>query len=394
MNNQIGHESKKILLLGYSTRAAAESAFRADYSITSMDFFGDKDQLRWAKNTSFLRDVKKSFSIRELLRFALQLPRSNLIYTANLENYSSTIEVLTKHHTLLGNSSPVLNRVRNTMWLRDFCYRNRINYPQTYSSNEIKLAENLQGKSWLVKPAQGGGGHKIQFWENQVIDSSLILQEEIHGIPFSIQFLSTPDSFLVLDISEQLIGIPKIPKKKFLYAGNILPLSIERIPKMQKKSMQSKSTFKKECIRIVTLLTKEIPLVGYNGIDCILNKQGIWLLEVNPRPTAVIDLCDRRFDFSSIDLHCKASKGLLPRKRPSPNSKTTHYGKAIVYAHKTVKIPSTDHWFTLDRRDIPWPGSTIGAGSPICTVFAQADSRKTLLDQIEKKTQEVHDELI
>jgi predicted ATP-grasp superfamily ATP-dependent carboligase len=48
-------------------------------------------------------------------------------------------------------------------------------------------------------------------------------------------------------------------------------------------------------------------------------------------------------------------------------------GKAIVFAKAAVTAGDTRRWLESGHvRDVPWPGTSISRGEPICTVFATA----------------------
>ena len=51
------------------------------------------------------------------------------------------------------------------------------------------------------------------------------------------------------------------------------------------------------------------------------------------------------------------------------------WGKAIVYATRTVAAPDTTAWLARGVRDVPHPGEVIRAGHPICTVIASGPTR-------------------
>jgi predicted ATP-grasp superfamily ATP-dependent carboligase len=107
-------------------------------------------------------------------------------------------------------------------------------------------------------------------------------------------------------------------------------------------------------------------LRGLNGIDFMLDQNGWKLLELNPRPTATLELWDVAPMPSLLKLHVQAFLGRLPAALPSL---TWSLAVAVVYASDQLAIPADFVWpdWCSDR---PSAGSLIAAGEPICTVRA------------------------
>jgi len=57
----------RILIVGFSTRAIAESAVRGGYDVVTIDYFGDRDQKELVENHSLMRDFQLNFSAKALL---------------------------------------------------------------------------------------------------------------------------------------------------------------------------------------------------------------------------------------------------------------------------------------------------------------------------------------
>ncbi len=90
-----------------------------------------------------------------------------------------------------------------------------------------------------------------------------------------------------------------------------------------------------------------------------------WLLEVNPRPGATLDIFEPPME-SLFALHMAACEGKLA---PTPHYRDGAKAAAIVYAEQDIaSVPVLD-WprWTADR---PPAGSAIKAGEPLCTVYA------------------------
>jgi predicted ATP-grasp superfamily ATP-dependent carboligase len=109
-------------------------------------------------------------------------------------------------------------------------------------------------------------------------------------------------------------------------------------------------------------------LVGLNGLDFMM-RDGEWsALEVNPRPTATMDLYDPDFPRGLLDWHMRATRGELP-DAPVPDGPARAHG--IVRAPFAWEVPA-DFRFPEWCRDLPDPLARFSPGDPVCTVHAAA----------------------
>jgi len=377
----------RILILGLSTRAIAESAVRGGYSVITLDYFGDRDQKELMRNYSLRRDFHLGFSARALLEASRQLDFEAVVYISNLENYPDVVKELAKGHILLGNSPRTLREVRHWPTLRSFCCEAGIPFPATQFAGEPLP----RGKPWLRKPIRSGGGHGISFWRREPLDANHLLQEYIEGIHASAAFVADGQDCVLIGVTEQLIGREELGARGFSWCGNILPLDLPP---------QGVEAVLDAVEEIAAKLTRRFGLWGANGLDFVLARRGEgyipYLVEVNPRYTASMELVEWAYGLNIFDLHVRSFDGELPSfSLREKFQRLGFYGKGIVYAQADVVVPETAGWREKGRRDIPFPGERIGAGHPICTVLAQGESRDEcwhrLLAEAEALRQEINE---
>ena len=82
-----------VLIVGLSTRAAAESAARAGFSVTAIDAYGDLDQHPSVRCLSMPHDFGAPFGPRALARAARGIESDALVYLSSLENHPRTDRV-------------------------------------------------------------------------------------------------------------------------------------------------------------------------------------------------------------------------------------------------------------------------------------------------------------
>jgi len=112
-------------------------------------------------------------------------------------------------------------------------------------------------------------------------------------------------------------------------------------------------------------------LVGLNGLDFLLRGRRWLALEVNPRPTATVELYDPDYPQGLFDWHLRACEGELPDRTARPRAVRAH---AVVYAPAGGHVTAA---FRFPRwcRDLPHPGTWVAPGEPVCTVHAAASDR-------------------
>lgn len=360
-----------ILITGLSTRAIAESAVRGGHQVITLDYFGDRDQRALVENYALSRDFGLPFSARALLQASRGLEFEAVVYISNLENHPEVVEELSRGRVLLGNAPTVLRRVRDWRALRAFCLEAGIACPTTLLPGEKKNSLDPGECGWLRKPVRSGGGHGIRPWAGEPLDEDHILQAYVAGRSASAAFVADGQRSVVIGLTEQLIGRRELGAQGFAWCGNILPLTLppaERVAVLETVE------------RMATRLTRRFGLRGVNGIDLVIADGGpsVFLLEVNPRYTASMELVERAYGLNVFSLHLEALAGRLPDFSLAKHLcfQDSYVGKGIVYARRTVTLPETAGWTEQNRRDIPFPGERIEAGHPVCTVLAEGEGQE------------------
>ena len=374
-----------ILLAGITVRMLAELAARAGYSVVSLDYFGDADLRRLCPGISLLRDRNMGYTPEILANTAGEIDAPSVVYGASLENHPHHVARLGRNRTLLGNTPQTLQRVRDpwqlaaTLGSAGFCF------PQTK-----RPGADLQpdpGKEWLWKPLRSGGGHSVQPWSGQSFAKEGILQERLAGMVGSAAFVANGLEGIVVGVTEQLVGNELFGAGGFRYCGNMLP------PPLPRDEMLSLLA---EVRAIVNLLTAEFGLMGLNGLDFIWHEASsgdegrVCTIEINPRPTAPLELMEQAYDLNLFAAHVQAFSGQLPFfDLESILQDAPAAGKAILFAEKDITVGDTSDWFEQGIRDIPYPGEHIKQGNPVCTVLATAASPESCKHKLEQRVAEI-----
>lgn len=361
-------------MLGVSTRALAESAVAGGHDVVAVDYFGDQDLWRVAESYALQRDLHLPLSAQGLGEAARRVEADAVAYTANLENHPKVVEGLAGERLLLGNESAVLQEVRDWRTLRAFFQETGIPHPVTLFPGEERRADP-EG-SWLLKPARSGGGHGIHPWDGKPLGGSQILQAQVEGRPASVAFVADGRESRVLGLTEQLVGRRELGASGFTWSGNILPLDL---------ALSDGGDLLRRVEEMVSQLTRRFGLVGVNGVDLVVTREPDgalcpYVVEVNPRYSASMELVERAYGVTVFSLHLEGLAGRLPRFSLSERLYDKFYGKGIVYAKRTATIVDTDGWIELGIRDVPPSGQCIEAGHPVCTVFSGGRDRQACFD--------------
>ncbi|MFN2433156.1 MAG: ATP-grasp domain-containing protein [Gemmatimonadota bacterium] len=378
-----------VLLVAMSSRALADSALRAGFRPSTVDWFGDLDQKSRVANVALGRDLGLPYSAAAAARCAARLSARAVAYGADLENHPAAVARLARGRELLGNPPAVLRAVRDPE--RVFAALGAAGVPTPRTLARRPAGGLPPGARWLRKPRAGGGGVGVALASGAASRPrrAEVLQELLEGPSFSLAFLADGARALPLALSLQLEEREAFGAAPFAYCG-----SVSRLP----EDIDTGSV-REQAWRAAQAVTRAFGLRGWNGMDFLLRRGEVVPLEVNPRHTSSMELWDepRRPLFAD---HVRACRGSLEGDWPADGWLRAHAGtrgKAILFARVSVRVGDSARWLELRglrpaaasraRRprggavaswpesavaDLPHPGERIPAGRPVCTLFAAA----------------------
>src|SRR5262249_33306454 len=177
-------------------------------------------------------------------------------------------------------------------------------------------------------------------------------QSRVRGTPVSALLLANGVCAMALGLSEQWTC--PTPRQPFRYGGAVRPAGIA--PALAARLAES-------ACRLAVALS----LTGLNSADFMVDGDDFWILEINPRPGATLDIFET--DGSSLfSLHMAACAGNLIEEAPRLDGAKA---SAILYAEGDVIVPQRFEWpnWSSDR---PNAGITMRPREPLCTVHADA----------------------
>ncbi len=362
-----------LLIIGGSVRAAAMSARKAGFEPWAIDRFADAD-LR-----GVTRHVQRYDELSQLLQLARSMPDADWMYTGPLENSPQLIEQLARQRKLLGNSGLPLQQARNPWCLAAAFQKAGLPIPAVGRSGEVPVVGD-----WLVKPLRAAGGFGIARLgppSSRTVErsDSMYFQQFIPGRSIGAIFLGAGGSAAFVGATEQLLGSAWGGTREFQYVGSVGPLVLAP------EHFQALT-------RIGECIANSFQIQGLFGVDAIIDEEGVWPVEVNPRYTASVEIIERALNVATIGWHVAACRhGKLPKIALAPDETMERHGKAIVYATRQLvidarleqelgakNIADTDPIIA----DIPRAGTSINEGEPIVTVFATGKTNQLVEERL------------
>lgn len=350
-----------LLLVAISARALARSACRAGMAATAVDAFGDVDTMTQAQRWRHAPLVPQGgFNPKALLDAIDQvcLKPATLVYGAGFEPCPGMLDQLAERHTIAGNSASALRAVQDSQ--RWFPLLDRLGIPHP----TVRWEPPYDTSDWLRKrTASSGGRHVLAAVAvtPEAESDDWYFQRRIDGHVLSMLFLADGHTMRTVGVN-RLLTAPPEAVSPWVWSGAVRPAGLATRLRGQVEDA-------------ARALVKVLGLRGLNGLDFIV-KDGHWfLLELNPRPTATLELWDVSPMPPLLALHLRACEGELPETLPPlPGGQAMR----VVYAGRTVQVPAGLRW-SADHRDRPRTGEIIQRGEPICTVHSWARSSGSAL---------------
>ncbi|CAD6543594.1 hypothetical protein LMG27952_04062 [Paraburkholderia hiiakae] len=352
-----------IVVAGLSARMLAESAQRAGWRVIALDAFGDSDTRRAAACWEPIGNPATLTLDPARTRAALERASglrgvTGWIAGSGFEACPELLHTGIESLPLIGNSREAYDAVRSPKRFFALLEECGIAFPETH----MERPRNPQG--WLCKHANATGAWHIHLADatddcTRNDSSDTYYQRLCSGRSMSALFLATGRSATVLGINEQIV-VPH-GAHPFVWRGAIGPIPVP--PRLEKQVRHAVQT-----------IVAASGLVGLNSLDFLSDGERCIVLEVNARPSATMALHDHGTRAPLLAQHVRACRGELPeipdaKDRPAPPV----HGQLVVFAQGDhIATPAFD---AQARRlgwchDIPVAGSTIAAGTPLCTVSA------------------------
>jgi predicted ATP-grasp superfamily ATP-dependent carboligase len=329
----------------------AQLAVADGHEVIALDRFGDVDLRAVASGAS-------AGSSDELAQLADGIDADAVVYGGDFENRPDLVARLAEGRELLGTPPERLAAVRDPWAVGAAARAAGARAPETRLDRG--RAASHPG-AWLCKPRQGGGGRGVRRWAGGRVARGEILQRRIDGLSCSAVAIGDGHRAAVLGLTEQLHR-----PRGYGWIGNVTP---PRLPDSELAELDGQ--LRAVCAEVEA----RFGVLGVFGVDAVWDGRHAWVLEVNPRAPASLEL----FGPGCFEAHLRGALGLDLRSVDPPAA--TPRVKLVLFAERDVRAPDPGWWPADLVRDIPQPGQTIECGVPLCTLVSADESVSDLADR-------------
>lgn len=342
-------DDSPLLVIAISGRALAQSARRAGHRVQVLDCFGDEDTRAAAEAVEVVvQPGAIRFDRRRLLRALEQVPEAPVVYGSGFEGRVALLARLGRDRRVHGNRPEVVVAARDPQ--RFFPLLDTLELPHP----EIAAIPPVSLEGWLTKQGGGAGGAQVRLAGSTDRRARSYYQRLHPGVPMSVLFLADGRQARILGYNEQWTA-PR-PGLPFLYGGAVSRVELP-------------PTVAEGVAAAAERLSASLGLRGLNGIDFLLHEDQWSILELNPRPTATVELYDADYAEGLVAWHLRASEGELPAQaEPGPSR-----AAMVIHAPRPWTVPEGFR-FPLWCTDLPSAGTVMRDGDPVCSVHAEADT--------------------
>ncbi len=358
-----------IIVLANSARALAASAGRAGFAPLAIDVFGDDDTREMSFATIALEGGLSAGLISGKVAGAVEcLTRAydpvGLVYGSGFEQQPELIAAIARMTRIFGNDAETIERSKDPLVLARLCAAVGISHPS------ITFAAPQEPEGWLMKARGGSGGaHVTTVRRGWPAPPDCYFQRRVTGENVSALFVADGHTAEIIGLSAQWRS--PTPASPFRYGGAAGPIDVV--------AAQGEGI-----ARSVACIASELGLVGINSADFVVSDDTVWLIEINPRPGATLDVFEPDQGALIVN-HLAACEGRLVAVPLGSELKAAQ----VVYAPCDIVMSnSRRNWpeWTADR---PPPGTRVAAGDPLCTVLASGATVGSARSRVETRARDI-----
>ncbi len=346
-----------VLIAAFSGRALAQSARRAGYRPLVADAFGDTDMCSAAHDYRVVPGVldggfksRTLISVLDALIDASKTKPIGIVLGSGFEDKPMLWDALDRRYRILGCSAETVRTCKDPDIFFGVLDELGIAHPETQNYPPPDLT------GWISKRVGGSGGRHIRIPQTRSGGRARrYFQKLIDGERISVGALITTEGISTALSRQWTSPSAALP---FRYGGAV-SLDDDHAP------------FQAVMLKAVGELARAFELQGLVSFDFIVDDAKPYLLEINPRPGATIDIFDDMHG-SLIKSHVQACSGTAAHERHGGDL-VGHKAAAILHADRGAVTLGKFDWpeWTADRGTI---GTFVPEGAPLATVLAEAET--------------------
>ncbi len=352
---------KRLLIIAQSAQMLAQAAYNIGLKVTVIDCFADCDTKALAHNYYQVKSL--ALSDIDVLINSIKNQFSFCIYGSGFEAYPDSLYFLETQFQLIGNSSTVFKALQNKPLFFQRLQQLNIAFPAVFFTLENNTHKG-KTTSYLIKPFNSLGGLDIQIMDannRHVLQTPYhYYQEYIHGKSMSALFVANGKQAVIIGFNQQWTVA-----KSFLFSGII---NHAQLPVFHQQILYD----------WISKLTINYKLQGLCSLDFVFYKNKCYVLEINPRPPASMQLYEKNL----LKTHYLACFGQLEKVIISRHR--TYSAYQIIYAMSKIKISSKMKWPQYCC-SLPQKNTIINKGQPICSMILNGISPQSLREDLQNK---------
>lgn len=383
---------KKLLLIGIDTRSMLNSALKLDYELYSTSYFSTSDTPSIKNQKIILKEqegescgvFEEEFNPQRILEISADYI-DEVDYIIPISGISPSDFSKNDQKKILGNRA-VENIENKFKFYKEI--KEEFLTPKTFMLTDIdeaiEINKNYDNNQFILKPLQGSGGYGVQLLDNEMElelnDEKFIMQEYVSGISLSSSILATKSEAKTIINSRLLTENDFEKNNRFIYMGNILPLTNESIM----SDVNSIDEIAKEMTDTSESLAHKFNLIGSNGVDYVLNENGLYVIEINPRIQGTFECVEKTLGINMLEAHIKACLGEIV---DIPKPQCYSY-KKVIYSPTRNRYEKID----LDNiYDLPHLGSITEKSEPLLTIIDSDEDFEKLCKKVESASKIVNE---
>lgn len=372
----------KVIIAAIASRAYVQAAVEAGFDIVAIDAFVDVDTQRLAKDCYLIDLNRNQLDKDQLIKVLDGLDLQQFVgfcYGAGFEQTPDVLTQIDKRITVLGNTAKIVSQCKTAKRFFKQCDELSVSYPSVMAMRP----SNPNG--WIQKTEGGSGGGHIKSLLNiqanqvnaQVHQAESIYYQKLQlGKSISCLFIASEHGAQVIGFSEQWLD--SNDDEPFRYGGAVSHAGI---------SEQAITRF----TNYVVNLAQAIGLVGINSCDAICDGDDVYVLEINPRLSATMDLYA---GYLLMEKHVAACQHTISASGIELNNACPlSNAHQVIYANRPLTVKDDIIWPEWVC-DLPKIGNYFSVGMPICTVVAEAETAALAKSLVNERAAALNDKLL
>ena len=339
-----------------------------DFAILAVDIFGDEDTREMSLSTTKLEGglsaglptPKVAHAVQTLV---MAYHPIGLVYGSGFEHQPEAIAAIGRMTRVLGNSAETIRRAKDPILFARHCAMAGISHPQ------VAFTAPEEPQQWLMKTRGAAGGAHVVSAVSRGPSPGRYFQRRVAGESVSALFVADGHKTQLIGLSSQWTSPTR--EAPYRYGGAAGPIDVG-------------AAEADDIARSVSRIASELGLVGLNSADFIVSDDTVWLIEINPRPGATLDLFEP-VDTTLLDIHIAGCEGHAVAVRFCSGVRAAE----VVYAPRVIVTSRRRrNWpdWTADR---PAPGTCFASGDPLCTVLASGPTVVAARNLVETRAREI-----